>query len=80
MHLLSGCGSFCWLPLFSLFRPFHGEKLSSGNRLSVLDKGLSSVRFPSDQRIVAGHFFSLALGRAKIEQTSGKLLEPVARA
>lgn len=80
MHLPSDWGSFCWLPRFSLCWSFHGEKLSSGNRMSVLDnKGLSSVRFPRDQRTEAGHSFNLALGRAKIEQTSDKLLELMSR-
>lgn len=69
MHLLSDCGSCCWLPLFSLFWSFHGEKLSSGNRMSVLDTGWCSVRFPSDQKTEAGHLCNLALSRAKIEQT-----------
>lgn len=79
MHLLSDRGSFCGLPLFSLSWSFHGEKLSSGTRMSVLDKGLSSVRFPRHQRTEAGHLFNLALGRAEIEQTSDKMLEPMSR-
>lgn len=75
MHLLQVCG----LPLLSLSWSFHGEKLSSGTGMSVLDKGLSSVRFPRDQRTGAGYLFYLALSRAKIEQISDKLLEPMSR-
>lgn len=74
--LLSACGSFCWLLLFSLSWSLHGEKLSSGNRMSALDKELSSVRFPRDQRTEVGHLFNLALGRTMIEQISVLLLKP----
>lgn len=45
----------------------------------VLDKELSSVRCPRDQRTEVGHLFNLALGRAKIEQISDQLLEPMSR-
>lgn len=44
--------------------------------MSALDKELSSVRFPRDQRTEVGHLFNLALARAKIEQISVLLLKP----
>lgn len=78
-HLLSVSDPLCWLSLYNLSWPFRGEKLSNWNRCQYLEKGLSSIRFPSGQMTEAGHLFNLALGTAKIQQTSYKLLEPVAR-